>query len=118
MRRIVRIPHTNWDPTTRVDQLLSHTASPNDLFCGGTCALADGRAFLVGGEDVTVTVDSLKPTGTKAIYLFDPSTPALTLSPKTLQYKRWYSTPTLLSDGRVVIVGGVQQHGHPKSCSH
>jgi hypothetical protein len=85
-----------WDPATGV-----FTAVPNNqtnMFCTGSCALADGRLLVAGGHAGAYI-------GITDTNLFDPVARTWTkVAP--MQYRRWYPTTTTLSDGRVLTTSG------------
>jgi hypothetical protein len=85
-----------WNPTTGV-----FTAVPNNqtnMFCSGSCALADGRTLVAGGH-------AGGHIGITDTNLFDPVARTWTkVAP--MRYPRWYPTTTTLPDGRVLTTAG------------
>ena len=77
-----------------------------DLFCSGNTMLADGRVMIVGGYG-----GSSSTIGINSAEIFDPSTNEWTTLPH-MQYRRWYPTATILSDGRVLVTAGWQTTTH------
>jgi hypothetical protein len=87
-----------WDPVTDV---LEERLTANNTFCAGHATLADGRAIVIGG-----TVD--EPLGGLSdTILFDPISETWS-NAASMAFSRWYPTATLLPDGRVLSVSGVQ----------
>ena len=84
-----------WDPATGV---FTSVPAPDNIFCAGMVALADGRILVVGGH-VSDHVGITHAT------IFDPVT--LAWSPaSSMAFARWYPTATTLQDGRVLVVAG------------
>lgn len=88
--------------------------------CGGHTLLPDGRAFIVGGQDLNSYRGLINP-GMDALRLIDPVTQVYTYIGQ-MPRARWYATPTVLPDGNVLIVGGYQQEAGgwglpPPDCS-
>ncbi len=77
-------------------------ATFGDLHCAGHVTLADGRAFVVGGQEGSPFI------GTKIAATFDPVTEAWT-NRTPMHYARWYPTVTTLPDGRVLSTGGTDE---------
>jgi fibronectin type 3 domain-containing protein len=87
---------TLWNP---VDG--AFTAVPNnvtDLFCVGHARLADGRAFIVGGN-------LIPGAGLVDSNIFDDVNNTWTLT-RPMKYARWYPSVTTLPDGRVLVMSG------------
>lgn len=84
---------------------------PDDFFCIGHNHLANGNVLLTGG---TLNYDVDNPDGQfeggLSVYEFDVHTSAFTKL-QNMHQGRWYPTQTQLSDGRVVIVGGLDDYG-------
>ena len=72
-------------------------------------ALDDGRVLLAGGGGSTGIVS----VPGDRLYLFDPQTQKFSTSQATLQSVRAGHTATLLSDGRVLLVGGSNDLSEP-----
>jgi len=102
----------SWDPVTQTDQILDlqATAPPYDIFCAGNTFMADGKVIYVGGEDSSPerNTAATNPTGIRAVYIFDPGTATLSRA-DDLAYQRWYPTPVLLPDRRIIAFSGTQQ---------
>ena len=87
---------TLWNPTDG-----AFTAVPNnvtDLFCVGHARLADGRAFIVGGN-------LIPGAGLVDSNIFDDVTNTWTLT-SPMKYARWYPSVTTLPDGRILVMSG------------
>jgi hypothetical protein len=83
---------------TFVDTLL-----PDDLFCSGHAALADGTVLFAGGAagDVIGIIDA---------DIFDPVSLIWT-EQASMAFPRWYPTSTTLPDGRVLVTAGNSSPG-------
>jgi PKD repeat protein len=77
-------------------------ATFGDLHCAGHVTLADGSAFVVGGQLGSPFV------GIKVAATFDPATESWT-NRTPMHYARWYPTVTTLPDGRVLATGGTDE---------
>jgi galactose oxidase-like protein/PKD domain-containing protein len=91
-----------WDPQagTIVTQAVTW-----DMFCNGMTMLADGRAFVNGGN---LGYDPF--TGLSRNSIYDPVTGLFTDVENTA-HGRWYPTATLLGDGRVMSFSGLDETG-------
>jgi hypothetical protein len=100
-------------PSIPLDDPAHHADStklrPAPIFCAGQVQLADGRILIAGGN-----LD-LVGHGLQLMYLFDPATEQWIREPNMVRY-RWYPTLTRMADGRVAIVGGLDEtHGDANS---
>jgi PKD repeat protein len=77
-------------------------ATFGDLHCAGHVTLADGSAFVAGGQLGSPFV------GIKVAATFDPVTESWT-NRTPMHYARWYPTVTTLPDGRVLATGGTNE---------
>ena len=87
-----------WDPASGS---IATQSLAWDMFCDGMIVLPDGRPFIIGG---TIQYDPFY--GQRKTALFDPDTNAFT-NAQNMAHGRWYPTPTVLSDGRVMIFSGL-----------
>ena len=91
-----------WDPQT-------DTLAPQpllwDMFCNGMVVLPDGRPFVVGGN---LQYDPFH--GHLKTAAFDPTTEMFT-DLQNMAHGRWYPTPTILGDGRVMAFSGLSETG-------
>ncbi|GIL93152.1 hypothetical protein Vretimale_19388 [Volvox reticuliferus] len=86
----------------------THVFSPDGLFCCGHTILDTGDVLIVGGHQANAGY----PDGMKSIRTFNRSCTDLQLVKiREMGWRRWYPTPTLLPDGRVLIMGGTQGVG-------
>ncbi|GLI65892.1 hypothetical protein VaNZ11_009535, partial [Volvox africanus] len=86
----------------------THVFSPDGLFCCGHTILDSGDVLIVGGHQANAGY----PDGMKSIRTFNRSCTDLQLVKiREMGWRRWYPTPTLLPDGRVLIMGGTQGVG-------
>lgn len=91
-----------WDPATGLTALQSIAW---DMFCNGMVVLPDGRPFVNGG---TLQYDPFY--GMRKSAVFDPSTSTFT-DVQDMARGRWYPTPTVLGDGRVMTFSGLGDPG-------
>ncbi|GLI65893.1 hypothetical protein VaNZ11_009537, partial [Volvox africanus] len=86
----------------------THVFSPDGLFCCGHTILDSGDVLIVGGHQANAGY----PDGMKSVRTFNRSCTDLQLRKiREMGWRRWYPTPTLLPDGRVLIMGGTQGVG-------
>lgn len=83
-----------------------------DLFCCHYVQLPNGRILVVGGSDKNFMAHG--SVGAKNICFFEPSmAPPFGRWVNTgneMRQGRWYPTPVLLPDGRVMVVSGRPEH--------
>ncbi|MBI3995682.1 MAG: Ig-like domain-containing protein, partial [Nitrospirae bacterium] len=80
--------------------------------------LLDGRVLIVGGQSTGVTGSAETFDAQSAILFkpsFDPQAGGFTILAHALSTSRWDHTSTLLSDGKVLIVGGRNESGYHSS---
>ncbi len=102
-----------WDPATgrsvrRDAPVDPRTGRPYNIWCSGQTLLRDGRLLVAGGNLQYDGTSDFK--GLDVVLTFDPFTETWTKQPD-MRDGRWYPTLTLLPDGRVVIVGGLDSSG-------
>jgi hypothetical protein len=96
-----------WDP---VADTFEEIPVPEDMFCAGHVHLADGDVMLAGGN-------LNYPTATKGFgglasnYEFDVDLNRFVKLPD-MREGRWYPTLTMLGDGRINVVGGLDDSGN------
>lgn len=76
-----------------------------DLFCSAMSFLPDGRVFITGGTDAY----SPSFTGEAYTVIYNPITHAFT-EMREMYESRWYPTNTVLSDGRIVTIAGLNKY--------
>ena len=76
-----------------------------DMFCNGMVTLPDGRVLINGGN---LKYDPFWGEPRNAV--FDPETGAFT-DIENMAHGRWYPTPTVLGDGRVMTFSGLRETG-------
>ena len=76
-----------------------------DMFCNGMVTLPDGRVLINGGN---LEYDPF--CGERRNAVFDPDTGAFT-DIEDMAHGRWYPTPTVLGDGRVMTFSGLLETG-------
>jgi hypothetical protein len=76
-----------------------------DAFCSGISVLPNGRPFIVGG-----TSYSPQLSGLADVAIYDDKTGSYR-SRDSMAHGRWYATPTLLPDGRVMVDSGWDENG-------
>jgi len=90
-----------WDPAT---QRMTTFVISTDMFCNGMVVLPDGRPLVIGGTR------SYKFTGLKSTALFDPATGTFSSGPD-MSDGRWYPTGTVLPNGTVMAISGLNTAG-------
>jgi hypothetical protein len=114
-----------WDPKSPVNPKFFHPDTLRDpqgkvldFFCGGETFLADGKLIAVGGTqayDVDAAGNPQPGLGFKGraeTLAFDPAKRQWSSLAEMVD-GRWYPTPITLSDGRVLVGGGLSKHGLP-----
>jgi hypothetical protein len=91
-----------WDPQTDTIAAKSYTW---DMFCNGMVVLPDGRVFVNGGN---LQYDPFQGEPRNAA--FDPVSETFT-DLESMAHGRWYPTPTVLGDGRVMTFSGLLETG-------
>lgn len=95
-----------------------------DMFCNNMTQLSDGRVLIQGGN---AAYGQLTPVngggnlvtpfkGLPNTSIFDPSSSAFSDFLPT-QHGRWYPTTSLIGDGRVVTMDGLDENGAPNNTS-
>jgi Domain of unknown function (DUF1929) len=84
------------------------TGKPYNLWCSGQVMLRDGRVLVAGGNLAYYTLADPKYKGHYVVLTFNPFNETWTVQPR-MRHGRWYPTLTELSDGRVVIVAGLDE---------
>jgi hypothetical protein len=87
-----------------------YSGKPYNLFCAGHSFLPDGRVVVAGGNQEWPQADRTY-IGAKWIFTFNPFTETWTKQDVEMRKGRWYPTLTTLSDGRVVIMSGLDDSG-------
>jgi hypothetical protein len=117
-----------WDPAKNVfdNQTFDHPPTLRrangtviDFFCCGHTLLQDGRILVGGGTadyDKRIVNGQMQGaghgfTGTREAMLFDPVTERWAAI-QQMTRGRWYPTLLTLSDGRVLAVSGLDEHGN------
>ena len=99
-------PNPNWeaavfDPVTATERSFKISW---DMFCNGMVVLPDGHPFVMGG-----TIKYAPPDpwiGEKKTSSFNPSTETFT-NKASMSGGRWYPTGTVLGDGTVLTISGL-----------
>lgn len=101
-----------WDPVTKVHTLLPNRTGA-DMFCNAQLVLpTSGQVLLAGGDIRGQNVPNgsggiLVNRGISDVNLFDAPSQTMVASGTPMNYARWYDTLTTLSDGRVLVIGGL-----------
>ena len=95
-----------WDPANNT--VTTRTQSW-DMFCNGMILLPDGRPFIMGGN---IQYDPFLGWNRTSIY--DPATDKYA-DMEDMAHGRWYPTPTVLGDGRVMIFSGLDENSNTNS---
>ncbi|GIM13825.1 hypothetical protein Vretimale_16893, partial [Volvox reticuliferus] len=77
--------------------------TPFDHFCNGPIVLSDGNPALFGGYDEPS--NKAQTDARKWISIYDHSQKEM-INMTSMFYQRWYPTPCLIQDNKVLIVGG------------
>ncbi len=97
-----------WDPATGD---LKSVPTPWDAFCSGHVMLPDGRILVAGGTTgYQSPATNNNHAGSNRSYIFDPTTEQYQ-AVSNMHLARWYPTLTELGDGRVLALGGLDEHG-------
>ena len=91
---------TIWDPQAGTFSTRSHAW---DMFCNGAVVLPDGRVLINGGNK---QYDPFR--GYRKNALYDPATDTFT-DIENMAHGRWYPTPIVLGDGRVMTFSGLDE---------
>src|SRR2546423_1751037 len=84
---------------------------PANIWCAGQALLPDGRVVVAGGNLAYATSSNKSFLGLKKIFTFDPWNETWTEQPD-MEHGRWYPTTVLMPDGRILIIGGLDENGH------
>jgi Domain of unknown function (DUF1929) len=93
-----------WDPTGETVNSIAIQNLTYDVFCSGTAALPDGRAFVVGGTS------SYSFTGENRSSFFDAASGQFAQS-QNMVSGRWYASAITLADGRIMAMSGLTESG-------
>ncbi|NUL83468.1 MAG: DUF1929 domain-containing protein [Armatimonadetes bacterium] len=129
------------DAVTNESQESSLYISSSNLFCSGHVLLGDGRLMVVGGTYIEPGSGSQPAHGLRSLFAFcledwrhkadqetsaqggwegtpyDPQLPPYYPTMPEMNEKRWYSTPLLLQNGKVLIVGGIDKTSGSTQCN-
>ncbi|MFQ6030455.1 MAG: hypothetical protein ACE5Q6_23520, partial [Dehalococcoidia bacterium] len=99
------------DPTAMLTRIDFPTGM--DLFCCHYVQIPDGRILAFGGSDPDFVGHG--SMGARNMCIFDPNTERWSVSftggtINELRQGRWYPTPVVLPDGRVVVISGRREH--------
>ena len=107
-----------WDPANgdveRVDppdfrDPVDGKLKPANIWCAAQGLTADGRVVVVGGNlDYTTEDGNFK--GLDMVFTFNPWNETWTRQPD-MNHGRWYPSEVLLPDGRMLIIGGLDETG-------
>lgn len=97
---------------------------PSEIFCSGHCALADGNLLVAGGELTRPYPNAELPVapelGLRYSFIFntleDTNPWSITGShsnPHIMREGRWYPTLTILKDGNILAMGGLNGFVNP-----
>ncbi|MDP9339399.1 MAG: chitobiase/beta-hexosaminidase C-terminal domain-containing protein [Acidobacteriota bacterium] len=95
-----------WDPSN--NSITTQTQNW-DMFCNGMILLPDGRPFILGGN---LQYDPF--FGWLRTAAYDPATGKYA-DMEDMAHGRWYPTPTVLGDGRVMVFSGLTETGGTNS---
>ena len=98
---------STWDPVT---DTFENIPVPEDMFCSGHAHMADGNVMLAGGNKFYPNA-SHGFGGLASNYEFDVAQNRFVKLPD-MQAGRWYPTLTMLGDGDINVVGGLDGSGN------
>ncbi len=82
---------------------------PANIWCSGQALLPDGRVVVTGGN-LAYTAPGGNFKGLNKVYTFNPWNETWTEQPD-MGHGRWYPSQLLMRDGRMLIVGGLDESG-------
>lgn len=95
---------------TTTDRVMDAHGGPDrqNIFCGGSAHLPDGRLFVAGGHVIPPSMAHHGHTSNGGhMHIYDPAkTGGWTLIDQPMEQVRWYPTVTCLPDGRMLITSG------------
>lgn len=96
---------------TTTDRVMDAHGGPDrqNIFCGGSAHLPDGRLFVAGGHVVPPDLAQHKGHTSNGghMHIYDPTEAGgWTLVDQPMNQVRWYPTVTCLPDGRMLITSG------------
>jgi hypothetical protein len=109
-----------WDPSRgtgagafkRVNPPLDPaTGRPYNIWCAGQALLPDGRVVVAGGNLAYPSDTNKTFLGLNKVFTFNPWNETWTAQPD-MSHGRWYPSQVLMPDGRMLIMGGLDEHGH------
>jgi hypothetical protein len=97
-----------WDPPTRGS--IPAVGNPPNLVTPSAISLRDGRALILGNEEVRDPDSGEGHVGASVAHVFDPMTRTFTSLGPTAS-PRWGFGVVELADGRLLVVGGIEPPG-------
>ena len=82
---------------------------PANIWCAGQTFTADGRLVVFGGN-LRFSEGAVDFKGLNKVYTFNPFNETWTEQPD-MRHGRWYPTGVRMSDGRIVIINGLDESG-------
>ncbi|DBA68157.1 TPA: hypothetical protein ACH3X2_013911 [Trebouxia sp. C0005] len=76
-------------------------------FCSAQTLLPNGQGIIVGGDPLNL-IEGFLTNGLQTVRVFDPATQTYQVVGE-MERGRWYPSVTVLADGDLLIVGGMQQ---------
>lgn len=103
--------HDLWDPVTGVHETIDHhTHTPTDIFCSAAIIIPGTDKILIAGGDARPLGHT--NLGVSDVNLFDAVTHDVSPdSHGSMAFARWYATAIALTDGRILVMGGLDDHG-------
>jgi hypothetical protein len=104
-----------WDPAQGLS-LAAHSTLENagntNIFCGAQTLLVNGTIMIAGGDvndksGYVAAEGKMNNAGVGDLNLYNPATDEFTPSPLQMTRGRWYPTMTTLSNGDVLVHGGI-----------
>jgi hypothetical protein len=103
-----RFVYSLFDPETGVEKVLANTTEVN-IFCSHMALdPLTGNVIIMGGDNVYVEGGGFEEDGVHDVLIFDYRTETIEQAPEgNLEFGRYYGTTANLSNGEIVIVGGI-----------
>ncbi len=103
-----RFVYSLFDPETGVEKVLANTTEVN-IFCSHMALdPLTGNVIIMGGDNVYVEGGGFEEDGVHDVLIFDYRTETIEQAPEgNLEFGRYYGTTANLSNGEILIVGGI-----------
>lgn len=100
-----------WDYQTKTHETLANTTG-TDIFCSVPVLIAETGEILIAGGDSRATGGEIN-LGVDDANIFNPEDNSLRANDTgDMEFARWYATAVTLSNGKVVLLGGIDADGN------